>query len=321
MNDLKLIDPGKLKRSLALFFCSVVLMFTACKSGKQSASIALADSTSSALPLPGTYVTTNESNKREDWFNNNKLIVIDRFTINGAGTLRKNMDFKDLDAAIVFFELLLKSNGKDTTTGVRVYFASPIIQPDKCGPLTVIFTATSGVDTVDVANYYAFKDGDLDLNKLDVKTAEDWVRNYQSKIRPALSKETMDINDTCKEETKHIWFSKKQISEIIREMVYQKKTHAQIVEGFGVRFMSYTDQDYLSINSKLIKYHKRMTVGFTFIDWQKEDIGIKQINAAEFKERFGSTEKRSGFRGDTFDTGVPAPPPPGNESMEALDIP
>ncbi len=314
MNYLKLIDFKKTVRWGGLFICSISLTLTSCRNQQAKISIA-ADTT----PLPITYITTNESNGRQAWFNNHKLPIIDALTINEAGVpVDKKLDFKNLKAAIDFFEMLILNQvGQDTTTGIRVYLASAPLNTDKCGKLTLIFTATAGKDTSDLKNYYRFKNGELDNNKLDTVTAKVWVQNYQLNIRPNLLK-TMDVKDPGKE-TKHIWFSKEQIKSIIGEMGYQMAIHQEIVNGFGIRFTSYTDRDYMSFNHKWIRHHKRLTIGFTFIDWENEDIGIKQIDAADFKRRSTITKGLPRFHGDTFDTGDPTPPP-SNDNKAALDV-
>jgi hypothetical protein len=315
MNYLKLINLEKPRRNLVLLFCAIVFILTSCSN--QQAKIQIA--TDTLKVLPNTYITTNESNRRQDWFNNHKLPIIAGLTINEAGVpVDKKLDFKNLQAAINFFEMLtLNQAGQDTTTGIRVYFASAPLESGKSGKLTLIFAATAGKDTSDVKNYYRFKNGDLDSNKLDTVTAKAWVHNYQLNIRPKLSN-TMDIKDPGAE-TKHIWFSLEQINSIIIEMKYQRDRHSEIVKGFGVRFTSYTDQDYSFLSTKPVPHYKRLTIGFTFVDWEGDDIGIKQIDATEFFERLKITKKQKGTGGDTLDTGDPTPPP-SNDNKAALDV-
>nr|WP_315423840.1 hypothetical protein [uncultured Pedobacter sp.] len=314
MNYQKLIDLKRTGRWVVLFICSITLMFLSCRN--QQAKVSTADT----IPLPITYVTKIESEIRQNWFDKYKYPILDSMTMKDEGVNEtKGLNFKGLDAAIKFFDsLIVNKPNKDTTTGVRIYFAAQPLKLNGCGKLTLIFTATAGAKNVDGGDYYAFKNENLDINLLDIKTAKEWVYNYQQKKRLELSKYTMDTNDPCKE-TKHIFFSLKQIKSIIAEMKYQKGKHSSLATGFGVRFTSYTDTDYIDLLSKKIQYHKRLTIGFTFMSGNN-DIGIEDIDPAEFKERLeATTRNKDRFIGDTFDTGVPAPPPPTNDNMAALD--
>lgn len=314
MNYQKLINLKKSRKSMVLFIFTIAFMLTSCQNKQAKVLIA-----TGITPLPITYVTTNESGKRQEWFDRYKYPFLDTLTMNEEGVHEtKQLNFNSLDLAIKFFDsLIVHRPNKDSTTGVRVYFASQTLNPGGCGKLTLIFTATAGTKNADVGNYYAFKNEVLDTNILDFKTAKEWVDNYQQKKRVKLSQYTMDSRDTCKEESKHILFSLQQIKSIIAEMQYQKIKHSKIVKGFGIRFASYTDQDYVFLSIKPVKYHKRLTIGFTFIDWENDDIGIKQIDATEFLERLKYTKDHKDTRGDTFDTGVPAPPP--SDTKESLD--
>ncbi|WP_412468425.1 hypothetical protein [Pedobacter sp. KLB.chiD] len=316
MNYLKLIVLQKSIRSLIMLTSAIAFIFTSCKNQQAKSKIAK----DSLLVLPNTYVTTNESGKRLNWFDRYKYQVLDSMTLKDEGIHEtRKLNFDSLDAAIKFFDSLISNKStKDTITGVRIYFASQTLKPGGCGKLTLIFTATAGDQHADTGEYYAFNKEVFDSNLLDVDTAKKWVGNYQQKKWVNLSKYTMDSTDTCQYESKHIFFSVKQIRSIIDEMKYQKKKHPAIVKGFGVRFASYTDQDYISISMKPIRYHKRLTIGFTFIDWEGEDIGIKQIDAGEFLQRLKFTKDNKDTQGDTFDTGIPAPPPP--NTKEALDV-
>ncbi|WP_025142841.1 hypothetical protein [Pedobacter jeongneungensis] len=315
MNYLKLIDLEKSRRSLLILTSAIAFIFTSCKNQQAKSQVA----TDSLYALPNTYVTTNESGRRLDWFDKYKYPVLDSMTWKEERVHEtKKLNFDSLDIAIKFFDSLISgTSSKDTITGVRVYFASQTLKPGGCGKLTLIFTATVGYRKTDVGKYYTFNKEVFDASLLDTKTAKEWVSNYQQKKWVNLSKYTMDATDTCKYESKHIFFSLKQIKSIIDEMKYQQAKHSAIVKGFGVRFASYTDQDYLFLNIKPIKYHKRLTIGFTFIDWEGEDIGIKQIDAGEFLQRLQYTKEHKDTRGDTFDTGIPAPPP--SDTKEALD--
>ena len=315
MNYLKLIDLEKSRWSLIILIYAISFIFTSCKNQQAKSQIA----TDSLYALPNTYVTTNESGRRLDWFDKYKYPVLDSMTWKEEGVHEtKKLNFDSLDIAIKFFDLLISStSNKDSITGVRVYFASQTLKSAGCGKLTLIFTATAGDKSADVGKYYTFNKEVFDANFLDIKTAKEWVSNYQQKKWVNLSKYTMDAADTCKYESKHIFFSLKQIKSIIDEMKYQQAKHSAIVKGFGVRFASYTDQNYISLSMKHIRYHKRLTIGFTFIDWEGEDIGIKQIDAGEFLKRLKFTKEHKDTRGDTFDTGIPAPPP--SDTQEALD--
>lgn len=275
-------------------------------------------------PLPITYVTTLESEKRIQWFINFKYPILDALTkLQEGGAENKKLDFIDLKTAIEFFKrILVDSPNRDSVNGVRAYFASPssdgTVSPDKCGKLTLIFVATIGEKNSDIAPYYSFKDGDFVFIPEDEARAA--VHNFQNIKRNNLFSTLSDDDrqDDCKE-TKHLLFSIDQIEETIAEMEYQSLSHGDIVKGFGIRFSSYTDQDYRFENSKVVQYHKRLTIGFSFIDWQNEDIGIKQIDPVEFKERLTVTISKERFIGDTFDTGDPTPPPSsGNKA--ALDV-
>jgi len=317
MDYLKLTTIERPGKKLILLICAIASLFTSCSHQDQKAESRIA--TGSLIALPNTYITTSESSRRQDWFNNHKLPIISSLTSDEAGVpTNKKVDFKSLKVAVDFFEkLIINQAGKDTITGVRVYFASMPLGSAKSGRLTLIFGATAGKDTADVQNYYGFKNGELDSNKLDTATVRPWVHNYQLNIRPKLLT-TMDVKDPCKE-TKHVWFSLAQIKSIIIEMKYQMGRHPEIVKGFGVRFTSYTDQDYSFLSLKPVPHHKRITIGFTFIDWEGEDIGIKQIDATEFLERLKITKMQKGLGGDTFDTGDPTPPPSTGNKAE-LDV-
>ena len=312
MNDLKLIGFEKPKWNFKLFLCVIVFMFSACKSEKK-ANTAANDSVS----LPITYVTTSESNKRQDWFFKYKYPVLDAITLKDEGEHEtRKLDFKDLEEASTFFDLLIAKAGVEKEAGVRVYFASHSLTNGN-GRLTLIFNNTTGTGKIDVENYYAFKDGVLLPKQLDFKTAQEWVMKYQQGKRIKLSGSTMDIRDP--EETKHIWFSIDKINSIKKEIVYQKEHHSNIVKGFGVRFLSYTDQDYIFLNPKAKQYYKRLTVGFSFIDWENDDIGIRQINQAEFFERLQNTIKNKILDGGNLDTGDPTPPP-STDNRARLDV-
>ncbi|MBE5321088.1 hypothetical protein IM793_18120 [Pedobacter sp. MR2016-19] len=318
MNYLKLIDLGRKTIGQTLLMCIIALIFTACE-GRQTTT--LASTKADSLLLPRTYITTDESNRREDWFNTHKLPIINDLTIDDTGDPGMNkLNFNNLFEAIGFLNFLIDNksyNDQDTITGVRVYFASPTIKQGKCGKLTLIFSPTSN-GKHDIKNYYAFRNGKLDEKMLELDTAKAWVNNYQLNIREKLSDSTMDPKDTCKKETKHIWFSKEQIESIVEEMKYQIKTHGDSVEKLGVRFISYTDKDYVFKHFPIVRHHQRMTICFTFINKQGKDVGIEQIDSAEFQKRLDYTIKNK-RAGDTFDTGDPTPPPStGNKA--ALDV-
>jgi len=270
-------------------------------------------------PLPSTYVTALESANREKWFIDFKYPILDALTFKEEGENEtKKLDFKDIESAIKFFTRILEDVPAGLINGVRVYFASPSIDgtvtTGKCGKLTLIFVATAGISGADVASaYYSFKDGDFVPIAEDL--AREWVHNYQNIKRPMLFKtlSDQDITDRSKE-TKHIYFSYDQFNDTLEEMVYQNKNHGNIVKGFGIRFTSYTNQNYQVGHSKPIKHRRRMTIGFTFIDNNGNDIGIQDINPIEFNERVAIK-----FVDDTMDSGDPTPPPPTNNG-ENLDV-
>ena len=303
MNYQKFINFKRSRTCLTLLVCTTFI-FTACKQRTRSTDV--------LPPLPGTFITSQESNARADWFIKYKYPMLDKLTMQQERTHEeKGLDFDSLGGAITFFErLIANQQGKDTTNGVRVYFASPSKTKGKCGKLTLIFTATAGNDSADVGNYYIFKNKKIRAISFD--DAKEGYKNYRDKKRDSLTKNTMNPNDRFKQETKYIRFSKEKINSVIAELKYQKATHPEIVQGFGIRFTSYTDQDYKFRESR-VKHHQRLTIGFTFIDWEGDDIGIKGIDAQEFKERLGMQP----LFGDTFDSGDPTPPP--SQSYANLD--
>jgi hypothetical protein len=272
-------------------------------------------------PLPITYITDIESQKRALWFTNVKCPVLDDLTLRQeGGPENKRLDFFDVQAAIDFFaELTINLNSGD---GVRMYFSSPAsdgsVNKGKCGKLTLIFVATKGIGKIDVLPYYAF-DGNtfIPTDKVEV---EKGIQNYQLIKRDYLFK-TLSYNDRLNgnKETKHIWFSLDQIEQTINEMIYQSQRLNTIVKKFGIFFTSYTDHDYTFFGSKPpYKLRERLTIGFTFMKEGDLDIGIQEIDPVEFAERLKITRER--FYGDTFDTGIPAPPPSGDDNRAALDI-
>jgi hypothetical protein len=270
----------------------------------------------SPRPLPSTYVTSEQSGNREKYFNDLKYPILNALTLLQERTLEnRKLDFKSIEIAITFFKQIIKNRMEKS--GVRVYFASPSgdgsVGESKCGKLTLIFVATKGIEKTDEMPYYAFDNGTFVPHPLDF--AKNAVHNYQRIKRNELFKtlSDQDIIDNCKE-TKHIWFSSEQIQDIIDEIEYQSQKHSDIVKGFGIRFTSYTCQDYQFGTSLPVKHKRRLSIGFTFVNSANQDIGIEDIDVSEFEER-----SRLGFRGDTMDTGVPAPPPPTNDNMAALD--
>ncbi|SDD86002.1 hypothetical protein [Pedobacter soli] len=261
-------------------------------------------------PLPSTFVTKQESSYRELWFNTYKYPILNTITLLQEGeSENRKLDFGDIDVAITFFEQLITGLGGED--GVRVYFASPSsdgnVYNGKCGILTVIFATTCGADKVDSKSYYAFSGKTFD--KIQEDQARRWVHNYQNVKRNILF-ETLSDNDRTKliRETKHVWFSLVQITETLEEMKYQKAKAGGMVTGFGVRFVSYTNQDYSFPKPvpSAEERRQRLTIAFSFMNGKK-DIGIEDIDVVEFNERLALTEKR--FYGDTFDTGDPTPPP------------
>jgi hypothetical protein len=269
--------------------------------------------------LPSTFITKEESNKREQWFNDHKYPILDVLTILQEGEHEnKKLDFIDIKTAIAFFNLLIQdSPDGDIINGVRVYFASPssdgTVSNGKCGKLTLVFVSTTGNDSSDFSIYYAFKDGAF--VPIPEDQAKKWVHNYQNIKRKELFKTLSDQDtlDGCKE-TKHIFFSFSQMQETIEEMEYQNLEHGSIVKSFGIRFTSYTNQNYQVGHSTPVKHKRRLSIGFTFIDDKNNDIGIENIDPVEFEERM-----RMSFRDDTMDSGDPTPPPPTNNG-ENLDV-
>ena len=271
-------------------------------------------------PLPSTFVTKQESNNREKWFNDTKYPILNIITSLQEGEQEnKKLDFEDISVAIDFFNLLITNLKNDD--GVRVYFASPsgdgTVTKDKCGKLTLIFGTTIGIDKADNKIYYAYNGKTFDIIPED--QARSWVYNYQNVKRNILF-DTLSKNDRSKviKETKHIWFSFLQMKQTVEEMEYQSKKAGGTVNGFGIRFVSYTDQDYYFPKpvAGLEERRQRLTIAFTFMNGNK-DIGIEDIDSGEFNERLRSTIKWS--LGDTFDTGDPTPPPSTN-NKENLDV-
>lgn len=272
-------------------------------------------------PLPITYITDAESQKRAKWFTNVKYRILNDLTRQQEGEdENKRLDFLDVQTAIKFFtEITINLNTGD---GVRVYFSSPAsdgsVNKGKCGKLTLIFVATKDSERIDVLPYYAF-DGNTFIPK-DQAEVEKGIQNYQLIKRDYLFR-TLSYNDRLdgNKETKHIWFSLDQIEQTIKEMEYQSQRLNSIVKRFGIFFTSYTDHDYTFLGSKPpYKLRERLTIGFTFMKDGDLDIGIQEIDPVEFAERLRITKER--FFGDTFDTGIPAPPPSGEENRAALDI-
>ncbi|WP_293310034.1 hypothetical protein [Pedobacter sp. UBA5917] len=273
--------------------------------------------------LPITFVTKEESNKREQWFDNFKYPVLNIITLLQEGVQENTkLDFEDITSAIDFFNRLIAGLEKDTD-GVRMYFASPSgsgkVEAGKCGILTLIFCATKGAEKSDVKIYYT-----LDRKKvitIPENEARDWVHNYQNVKRNILFETLSDFDrlNNCKE-TKHVWFSLRQMKETIHEMECQSERSSKI-SGFGIRFVSYTNQDYYFPEPKEEEFKKRqrLTLAFTFMDTLKLDIGIEDINKEEFDQRYEATIHE--IYGDTFDTGDPTPPPPtGNKAdLDVLD--
>lgn len=272
-------------------------------------------------PLPITFVTKEESEKREQWFNEHKFPILDSLTLlQEKQHDNTRLDFNDIETAIDFFNLLIQDL-KDGD-GVRVYIASPSgdgsVGQGKCGILNLVFVATTGNKNQDVGPYFSFYKGNF--VQITPGEAEKGIHNYQLIKRKHLFKtlSDQDIQDGSKE-TKHIWFSFKQMDQTVKEMECQKLRHSDIINGFGIRFTSYTNEDYLFLESNPPEYkrRRRLTIYFTFIHINKQDIGIEDIDKDEFNQRLGNTRN---FLGDTFDTGFPAPPPPTNGNMAALDI-
>jgi len=276
----------------------------------------------SQKPLPITFVTKEESGKREQWFNNFKYPILNIITLLQEGVQENyKLDFEDIQSAIVFFKQLT-TNLKEED-GVRMYFASPsadgTVKKDKCGLLTIIFCATIGAEKSDIKNYYTLSR--KTVIPIQEDRAREWVHNYQNVKRKILF-ETLSDSDrlnNCKE-TKHVWFSLQQMRQTINEMECQSLNQKNIVTGFGIRFVSYTNQDYYFPKPKPSEFEKRqrLTIAFTFTNALTLDIGIEDIDKEVFEQRLETTI--NGFFGDTFDTGFPAPPPSGDGSMAALDI-
>ncbi|QNN43896.1 hypothetical protein [Pedobacter roseus] len=272
-------------------------------------------------PLPITYITDVESKKRQEWFDKYKLPVLNDLRLRQEKEVEeKRLDFTDIKTAIDFFNPLIKNLKKED--GVRVYFASPAndgtVNKGKCGKLTLILVVTIGVDKKEELPYYKFENGTF--VPIDLVDAENGVHNYQLIKRDYLFKTLshQDRLDGCKE-TKHIWFSLEQMTQTVKEMEYQNKNHSSIVKGFGICFTSYTNQDYIFLGSKspVFKRRERLTICFTFIG-ANGDIGIEDIDPVEFAQRLNITRDKG--LSDTFDTGIPAPPPSGDDNRGALDI-
>lgn len=272
-------------------------------------------------PLPCTFVTKQESNYREQWFNYYKYPILNIITSLQEGMQENNrLDFENIQSAIEFFKLL-KANFKTEDDGVRVYFASPssdgTVTPGKCGLLTLIFGITEGADKVDNKNYYAYNGKTFDVIPED--KARIWVHNYQN-VKRCILFETLSENDRlniCRE-TKHIWFSFLQITQTLKEMESQSAKPGGKVTGFGIRFVSYTNLAYSFPKpvSDDEERKQRLTIAFTFMSGKK-DIGIEDIDGIEFEQRLEITMNQ--FRGDTFDTGDPTPPP-SNDNKAELDV-
>ncbi|MEH3114272.1 hypothetical protein [Pedobacter terrae] len=271
-------------------------------------------------PLPKTFVTKQESNYRELWFNNYKYPILNVITsLQENEQETRKIDFANIDAAIDFFTKL--SDGLKKDDGVRVYFASPSIDgnvyKDKCGILTLIFVKTTGVNNIDDGNYYAFNGKTFD--KIEEDQARLWVHNYQN-IKRSILFETLSDNDRTNfiHETKHVWFSAEQMTQTRDEMIYQKGKAGSMVTGFGIRFVSYTNLAYSFPKpvSGAEDRKQRLTIGFTFMN-KNRDIGIEDIDSEEFSYRYELTVNR--FIGDTFDTGDPTPPP-STDNMATLDV-
>lgn len=272
-------------------------------------------------PLPCTFVTKQESNYREQWFNYYKYPILNTITLLQEGMQENNkLDFENIVSAIDFFKLL-KGNLKTKEDGVRVYFASPSIDgtvaSGKCGLLTLIFGITEGADKVDNKNYFAYNGKTFD--KIQEAQARIWVHNYQN-VKRAILFETLSENDRLNncQETKHIWFSSLQITQTLEEMEIQAAKPENKVTGFGIRFVSYTNLSYSFPKpvSDQEERKQRLTIGFTFMNGKK-DIGIEDINKEEFDQRYNETIH--GFYSDTFDTGDPTPPP-STDDKAALDV-
>jgi len=271
-------------------------------------------------PLPKTFVTKQESNYRELWFNYYKYPILNVITSLQEGEQEtRKIDFVNIDAAIDFFNKLTK--GIEENDGVRVYFASPSrdgnVYKDKCGLLTLIFVKTNGVNHLDDKTYYAFNGKTFD--KIEEDQARLWVHNYQN-IKRNILFETLSDNDRTNfiHETKHVWFSSEQMIQTRDEMIYQKGKAGSMVTGFGIRFVSYTNLAYSFPKrvSGAEDRRQRLTIGFTFMN-KNRDIGIEDIDSEEFNYRYELTKDK--FMGDTFDTGDPTPPP-STDDKAALDV-
>ncbi|WP_316828407.1 hypothetical protein [Pedobacter miscanthi] len=268
-------------------------------------------------PLPITYITDRESENRMKWFDKYKYPLLNAITLEQEKKEEcRGIDFLSLQSAITFFGEL--TTGLNAGDGVRVYFASPsgdgTVNEDRCGTLTLIFVKTKG--TSDVPPYFYINDQKTSA-QISSNGAKEWVHNYQLLKRDRMFR-TLSHNDRLggHKETKHIWFSLKQMEQTLDEMKYQAKEHGHIVSCFGIRFTSYTNKDYVFLDSKIPSYKRRerLTICFTFIG-ANGDIGIKDIDPVEFAQRLKLTKDKS--FGDTFDTGIPAPPP--SDTKEALD--
>jgi len=325
MNDLKL-NLKRPKRILEILICVAVSIFTSCTSNhgktqnKSKISKVAADS---LRKLPITYVTDTESINRQSWFDNHKYPILNTMTLKQEGEQEnRGLDFYDIKTAIDFFRPLVK--GLQSDDGILIYFASPSsdgsVNKGKCGRLTLFLVVTTGPEKREKLPYYKFDFTKKTFVAIELSEARNGVQNYQLTKRKALF-ETLynqDKLDSCKE-TKHIWFNKEQMNETVKEMEYQSQKPGSKVDGFGIRFVSYTDKDYSFLGSELPKYtlRQRLTIGFTFIK-NNQDVGIEVIDEDEFKKRLEITKNR--FLGGTFDTGFPAPPPPKNDNMAALDV-
>jgi len=222
------------------------------------------------VPKPQMWIPKEYTQKRKDWFVNNKYQPLCNY-------LKKNetqsMLFKDARFINMVNNILTVE-----TNGLRVYFAA---YPEAASPdfptglesvITLIFSPTiqkAGKTFADRGDFYILNQ-DSDYQDISGK-ASAWINNYQSK-------QLKDVLNTLypfsEGDTKSVWYEKKSIEELIAEMSCQEAT------GLRIYLASYTQDDdntpkpynIKTENLKRLILQFSLTQGPGYSDFEIEDV-------------------------------------------------
>lgn len=185
------------------------------------------------IPKPQMWIPKEYTQKRKDWFVNNKYQPLCNY-------LKKNetqsMLFKDDRFANMIKNILTVE-----TNGLRIYFAaypnaaSTDVPSGSESVITLIFSPTiqkAGKTFADRGDFYILNP---DSNYQDISSkASAWINNYQTK-------QLKDVLNTLypfpEGDTKSVWYEKDSIMGLIKEMDCQGAT------GLRIHLCSYTDKD------------------------------------------------------------------------------